>query len=91
VVNAYQRFKDKNFTILGVSLDKEKTPWTKAIQADALTWAHISDLKFWDSIVVPMYNIQGIPFNVLVDPNGIVVAENLRGEELGRKLQELLK
>ncbi len=91
VVKAYQQFKDKNFTILGVSLDKEKAPWTKAIGADALTWAHVSDLKYWDSMVVPMYNIQGIPFNVLVDPKGVVVAENLRGEELGMKLAEFLK
>lgn len=91
VVNAYQQFKDKNFAILGVSLDKEKAPWTKAIQADALTWAHVSDLKFWDSMVVPMYNIQGIPFNVLVDPNGVVVAENLRGEELINTLTQVIK
>ena len=64
VVKAYNLFKDKNFAILGVSLDKEKASWTKAIKADALTWPHVSDLKFWESMVVPMYNIQGIPFNV---------------------------
>ena len=91
VVAAYQQFKDKNFTILGVSLDKEKGPWQKAITADQLTWMHVSDLKFWDSEVVPMYNIQGIPYNVLVDPNGVVIAENLRGAELGRKLGEVIK
>jgi peroxiredoxin len=91
VVQAYERFKDKNFTILGVSLDKEKGPWKAAIEADKLTWAHASDLKFWESAVVPMYNIQGIPYNVLVDPNGIVIAENLRGAELDRKLSEVLK
>jgi peroxiredoxin len=91
VVRAYQQFKNKNFTILGVSLDKEKGPWQKAIAADGLTWAHVSDLKFWESEVVPKYNIQGIPYNVLVDPNGVVIAENLRGEELEKKLGEVLK
>jgi len=91
VVNAYQQFKNKNFTILGVSLDKEKAPWLKAINDDKLNWTHLSDLKFWDSQVVPMYGIQGIPYNVLLDPNGVVVAENLRGEELERKLREVLK
>jgi peroxiredoxin len=91
VVQAYNRFKDKNFTILGVSLDKEQGPWKEAIKADGLTWAHASDLKFWESAVVPMYNIQGIPYNVLVDPNGIVIAENLRGPELDRKLSEVLR
>lgn len=91
VVAAYQEFKDKNFTILGVSLDKEKAPWQKAVRDDGLTWTQVSDLKFWDSEVVPMYNIQGIPYNVLVDPSGIVVAENLRGEALGETLSRLLK
>jgi len=91
VVRAFQQFKDKNFTILGVSLDKEKGPWQQAIAADGLTWAHVSDLKFWDSEVVPKYNIQGIPYNVLVDPNGVVIAENLRGAELDKKLGEVLK
>ncbi len=91
VVAAYQQFKDKNFTILGVSLDKEKASWQKAIREDGLTWTQISDLKYWDSQVVPMYNIQGIPYNVLVDPNGIVVAENLRGEELAAKLGAVLQ
>jgi peroxiredoxin len=91
VVKAFQQFKNKNFTILGVSLDKEKGPWTKAISDDQLTWTNISDLKFWDSQVVPMYGIQGIPYNVLLDPNGIVIAENLRGEELERKLADILK
>ena len=91
VVKAYNLFKDKNFAILGVSLDKEKASWTKAIKADALTWPHVSDLKFWESMVVPMYNIQGIPFNVLVDPNGLIVAENLRGEALIDKLKEVIK
>ena len=91
VVKAFQQFKNKNFTVLGVSLDKEKAPWLEAIKADGLTWTHVSDLKFWDSMVVPMYRIEGIPYNVLLDPNGVVIAEGLRGEALMAKLSELLK
>ena len=91
VVKAYQQFKDKNFTVLGVSLDKEKNAWTSAIKNDDLTWTHVSDLKFWNSMVVPMYNIEGIPYNVLLDPNGVVIAENLRGEELISKLAQVIK
>jgi peroxiredoxin len=91
VVKAYQQFKDKNFTVLGVSLDKEKAPWVEAIKADGLAWTHVSDLKFWDSMVVPMYRIEGIPYNVLLDPNGVVIAESLRGEALISKLSEVLK
>lgn len=91
VVKAYQQFKNKNFTVLGVSLDKEKEPWVEAIKADNLTWTHVSDLKFWDSMVVPMYRIEGIPYNVLIDPNGVVIAEGLRGDQLFAKLSEVLK
>jgi peroxiredoxin len=91
VVAAYNQFKNKNFTILGVSLDKEKDDWIKAIKADNLTWTQVSDLSFWDSKVVPLYNIQGIPYNVLIDPNGTIVASNLRGEELSAKLSEIIK
>jgi Peroxiredoxin len=91
VVKAYNQFKDKNFTVLGVSLDQKKEEWLKAIKDDNLTWNHISDLKYWSSVVVPLYNIEGIPYNVLVDPAGKVIAENLRGPELESKLQEVLK
>lgn len=91
VVKAFEQFKNKNFTVLGVSLDKEKAPWVKAIKDDGLSWAHVSDLQFWNSSVVPLYNIQGIPYNVLVNPEGIIVAENLRGEALLRKLAEAIK
>ena len=90
VVQAYNQFKNKNFTILGVSLDKQKEAWEKAIVDDNLNWTHISDLKYWQSEVVPIYEIAGIPFNVLVDPDGKVVAENLRGNALEQKLQEVL-
>jgi peroxiredoxin len=91
VVAAYNKFRDKNFTVLGVSLDKEKAPWLKAIAADNLAWTHVSDLKFWDSMVVPLYNIEEIPQNVLVDPKGTIVARNLRGAALHQKLQEVIK
>jgi alkyl hydroperoxide reductase subunit AhpC len=91
VVQAYQNFKDKNFVILGVSLDKEKEPWLTAIKNDKLDWAQVSDLKFWDSEVVPLYKIEGIPFNVLIDPNGIVIAKELRGSALQDKLRSILK
>jgi alkyl hydroperoxide reductase subunit AhpC len=92
-VAAYRQFKDKNFTVLGVSLDRPdgREDWMKAIQQDKLGWTHVSDLKFWESAVVSMYNIQGIPYNVLLDPQGKVVAENLRGPELSKKLNELIK
>lgn len=91
VVAAFNRFKDKNFTVLGVSLDDDKAKWLKAIQDDQLTWTHVSDLKQWESIVVPMYQIQGIPFNVLVDPNGKIIASGLRGEDLEKTLSSVLK
>jgi peroxiredoxin len=91
LVRAYQQFRAKNFTILGVSLDKQKDDWVKAIDEDKLVWTHASDLKFWDSMVVPMYGIESIPHNVLMDPNGVVIAEKLTGEGLIQKLSEVLK
>lgn len=91
VVKAYNAFKDKNFTILGVSLDKDKDAWTKAIMHDHLTWNHMSDLKYWSSAAVGAYQISGIPFNVLLDPTGKIIAHNLRGEDLEKKLSEVLK
>jgi peroxiredoxin len=91
VVAAFRKFKNKSFTVLGVSLDKEKESWIQAIQEDQLTWQHVSDLKFWDSMVVPLYGIEGIPFNVLIDPNGIVIAKDLRGPALEQQLAQVLK
>ncbi len=91
VVNAFMKYKDKNFTILGVSLDKTKDAWLKAIADDGLNWNHVSDLKFWESAVVPLYGITGIPTNILIDPQGKVVAANLRGRGLDAKLAEVLK
>jgi peroxiredoxin len=91
VVAAYNEFKNKNFTVLGVSLDKDKASWLKAIQEDGLAWHQISDLKYWSSAAVPLYGLDGIPYNVLVDPQGKVIASSLRGEELIGKLREVLK
>lgn len=92
VVAAYAKYKNRNFTILGVSLDKpgQKEKWLQAVEDDKLTWTHVSDLKYWDSPVVPLYKIEGIPFNVLVDPSGKIIAENLRGADLEKKLGEVL-
>ncbi|SDF14174.1 TlpA disulfide reductase family protein [Chitinophaga filiformis] len=91
VVQAYNTYKNKNFTIVGVSLDRTKEAWAKAIQADGLTWSHVSDLKFWESAVVPLYGLNSIPSNMLLDPEGKIIAIGLRGPELQAKLQEVLK
>ena len=91
VVQAYNKFKGKNFTILGVSLDKDKSAWQTAIKDDGLAWQHVSDLQFWNSAVVPLYNIESIPFNVLLNPEGKIIAKALRGQELETKLAEVLK
>lgn len=92
VVASYNKFKDKNFTIFGVSLDKpgQKDKWVEAIKEDQLTWTHVSDLKHWNNAAAQLYHVQGIPFNILVDPNGKIVARNLRGSDLERKLCELI-
>jgi peroxiredoxin len=90
VVKAYSDFKGKNFTILGVSLDKDKDAWKKAIAQDHLSWTHMSDLKYWNSQAVETFGFQGIPFNILVDPSGKVIAQELRGEELDTKLRQVL-
>jgi peroxiredoxin len=90
VVKAFKKFSNKSFTILGVSLDKEKESWLKAIQKDGLTWTHVSDLQYWSNSVAALYHVTGIPQNFLIDPNGKIVGKNLRGEELEAKLCELL-
>ncbi|MEO8116292.1 MAG: TlpA disulfide reductase family protein [Bacteroidota bacterium] len=91
VVAAYNQFKNKNFTILGISLDTDKSSWLDAIKKDGLNWNQMSDLKKWESDAVAAYQFEGIPFNVLIDPNGIIIATNLRGPALQQKLQEVLK
>lgn len=91
VVNAYHKFKDRNFTVLGVSLDKARDPWIAAIHKDKLTWPNVSDLKGWGNEAAKQYQIYSIPQNFLIDPQGKVVAKNLRGAALEAKLSSLLK
>ena len=90
VVAAYEKYKNKNFTVLGVSLDEDKANWIEAIKADKLNWLHVSDLKKWESTVVPTYQIEGIPFNVLLDTTGKIIAKDLRGQALQEALASLL-
>lgn len=91
VVEAYNKFKNKNFTILGVSLDDNKEKWLQAIKADNLTWKHVSDLKGWENMTVSLYGYNGIPYNVLLDPEGKIIATTLREGALHAKLAEVLK
>lgn len=90
VVKAYNKYKDRNFTILGVSLDQSRAPWMKAIKNDNLAWTQVSDLKGWNNEAAAKYNIQSIPQNFLIDPSGKIIAKNLRGEDLDTRLNELL-
>lgn len=92
VVAAYQQYKDKGFTVLGVSLDQEdgREAWLKAIHDDKLTWTHVSDLKFWENEVAVLYGVRSIPKNYLIDPEGKIIGSDLRGEDLQKKLEEVL-
>ena len=91
IVAAWNKYKDKNFTILGVSLDRKKEPWLAAIEKDQLAWTHVSDLKDWKSDAAVQYAIRWIPMNFLLDPNGVILAVGLEGEALQQKLDEVLK
>lgn len=92
LVEAFEKFKDKNFTILGVSLDKEsgKQQWIDAIEKDGLPWIHVSDLKGFDNAAAQSYDVQSIPINYLIDPKGKIVAVGLRGDQLMKKLENIL-
>lgn len=92
VVENYKKFKAKNFTILGVSLDRpgQKDKWLDAIKEDNLTWTHVSDLQFWSNAAAKLYRVSSIPQNFLVDPQGKIIAKNLRGPALEAKLCEVL-
>lgn len=90
LVRAYSKFKDSNFTILGISLDGDKENWKKAVQEDKLVWNHMSDLTGSESSAAKVFQIEGIPFNVLVDPSGRIVASELRGRLLEQKLEEVI-
>lgn len=91
VVRLYNKYKDKGFTVFGVSLDRNREDWLKAIKDDGLAWTHVSDLKYWQSEAAKTYNITAIPFSLLLDPNGVIVAKNLRGPSLEKKLEEIFQ
>jgi thiol-disulfide isomerase/thioredoxin len=90
VVRMYAKFKNKGFEIFGVSLDNAGDKWKEAVQKDNLTWVHVSDLLGWQSSAAQLYQVRGIPFTVLLDKEGKIIAKNLRGEELEKKLSEIL-
>jgi len=89
VVNAYQQFKDKGFTVFGVSLDRDKKSWLNAIREDNLNWQHVSDLKYWGSEAAALYGVSSIPRNFLLDPNGKIIGRDLRGPDLLDKLNQI--
>ncbi len=90
VVRAYHRFKSKGFEVFGVSLDRNKQEWMQAIQEDGLVWTQVSDLQYFNSQAARDYNIQAIPFSILLDKDGKIIAKNLRGAALEQKLEEVL-
>ncbi len=89
VVAMYNRYSKQNFEIFGVSLDRERDKWIQAIKDDGLTWPQVSDLKFWNSAAAQLYNVNAIPYTVLIDPDGKVIDTRLRGPALDQKLQEI--
>ncbi|UOB16678.1 TlpA disulfide reductase family protein [Abyssalbus ytuae] len=91
VVKAYNEHKDQNFEIVGVSLDESKKSWENAVKKDGLPWIHVSDLKGWKNEVALSYGITAVPQNFLLDPNGVIIAKNLRGEDLAARLTEIFK
>ncbi|RYZ22651.1 MAG: TlpA family protein disulfide reductase, partial [Chitinophagaceae bacterium] len=94
LVKAFAHYKDRNFTILSVGIEYQKSErkyWMKAIHDDSLTWTHVADFKYWDSKVLKRIGVQAIPFNLLVDPQGRIVARYLRGERLWARLEQHLE
>ena len=91
IVKAYNKFKTKSFTVLGVSLDQDKAKWLEAIKKDGLAWNHVSDLKYWNNAVAAQFGIQSIPASFLIDPSGKIVARDLRGADLDKFLANTLK
>jgi len=89
LVVQYNKYKNDNFIIIGVSLDDSKFKWKNGIDADGLVWPQMSDLIGWNSIAVSTYKIESIPSSILIDPDGFIIAKNLRGEELNLKLKEV--
>jgi peroxiredoxin len=91
VMKAYKQFHDKNFEVIGVSLDEKRASWLKAIKTDSLPWIHLSDLKGFNNSVALQYGVQSVPTNFLIDPNGVIIARDLRGSALGEKLRSILE
>jgi len=91
VIKTYSKFKNKGFEIYGVSLDQDKEKWMEAITKYGINWPQVSDLKYWDNVAARIYNVQGIPYTVLIDKDGKIIAKNLRGQELEKKIAEVLK
>jgi peroxiredoxin len=91
VVKTYNAFKNKNFTVLGVSLDQDKPRWLEAIKKDGLNWSHVSDLKYWNNEVAVQFGIQSIPASFLIDPNGVIIGRDLRGDDLVKALKAVIK
>jgi len=90
LVRAYKKYKDRGFEIYQVSLDQSRDAWVKAIREDKLDWIHVSDLQYWNSVVIPIYNVHGIPMNYLLDREGRIIGQYLRGSILEEKLEEIL-
>ncbi len=90
VLEAYKKYHDKGFTVFGVSFDRNKADWVKAIKDDGLLWTQVSDLKGWGNEAGKLYGIQSIPQNILIGPDGKIIARNIRGQELQDKLKELM-
>nr|MBP8067351.1 TlpA family protein disulfide reductase [Pedobacter sp.] len=90
VVKAYNTYKNRNFTILGISLDKDKAAWVQAIRQDGLTWNHAGELADFEGNTVQLYQVQAIPASFLLDPTGKIIARDLRGEELDAFLNKTL-
>ena len=91
VVKTYNAFKNKNFTVLGVSLDQDKARWVEAIKKDGLAWSHVSDLKYWNNEVAVQFGIQSIPASFLIDPQGVIIGRDLRGDDLVKALKAVIK
>ncbi|MBO4917976.1 MAG: TlpA family protein disulfide reductase [Bacteroidales bacterium] len=91
VVAAYKKYRDKGFEIVGLSFDREKESWVRAIREWDMPWIHLSDLKYWQSVAVGLYSVTGIPDNLLIDPEGTIVARGLRGRALEAALAEIFK
>src|SRR5690606_16378148 len=90
VVRAYEKYKSRGFEIFGVSLDQDHSKWVEAIRSDGMTWPQVSDLRGWQSAAAQLYNVQSIPYTVLVDAAGKIITTNLRGADLEKKLEEVL-